>query len=73
MREVNTIPSPVRVWPGPASVLALASESAFDAKTVGVIAAGTILGTYGTRALDALTRKPAPGRPVKHPIVGLPV
>lgn len=50
-----------------------AASLAFDVKTVGVIAAGTMLGTYGTRALDALTSKPAPAQPVKHPVVGLPV
>lgn len=50
-----------------------AASLGFDVKTVGVIATGTMLGTYGTRVLDALISKPAPALPVKHPVVSLPV
>lgn len=58
---------------GPVGADAPAASLPFDAQTVGVIAAGTMLGTYGTRTLDALTNKPAPPPLVKPSTVGLPV
>jgi predicted nucleic acid-binding Zn-ribbon protein len=63
------------VTESPTSVVAPAPAAslAFDIKTVGVIAAGTMLGTYGTRAVDALTSKPAPAPPAKSACIGLPV